>query len=149
MRVGGGGKGGREARARSPTASAPLTPDTLDSSWAPPVAGSRPGAPHPALTDGRTESAAGGRGSADGGEVSTGSAAVRPAYELDELDDEWRALVAEVDDRLVAARAPRCSARERAAVVSALLASAPDEPAEAALDRAARLVRSARRAGAV
>jgi hypothetical protein len=68
---------------------------------------------------------------------------------LDELDDEWRALVAEVDDRLVAARAPRCSARERAAVVSALLASAPDEAAEAALDRAARLVRSQRRAGAV
>jgi hypothetical protein len=54
-----------------------------------------------------------------------------------------------VDDRLVAARAPRCSARERAAVVSALLASAPDEAAEAALDRAARLVRSQRRAGAV
>ena len=36
-----------------------------------------------------------------------------------------------------------------AVLVSALLASAPDEAAEAALDRAARLVRSQRRAGAV
>ena len=80
------------------------------------------------------------------GDVAT--AAVRDAYELEELDDEWRALVQEVDDRLVAARAPKCGAAERAAVVQALLASAPDEAAEDALDRAARLVRAARRGGA-
>ena len=59
-----------------------------------------------------------------------------------------RALVQEVDDRLVAARAPKCGAAERASVVQALLASAPDESAEDALDRAARLVRAARRGGA-
>lgn len=132
----------------APPTSPHRVPPGVDS-WAPPVAGSRPGAPHPALTEGRTESPGGGARGSLTGDVSSGSAAVRPAYELDELDEEWRALIAEVDDRLVAARAPRCSARERAAVVSALLASAPDEPAEAALDRAARLVRSARRAGAV
>lgn len=140
------------------------------SSWpaAARVAGGGSGRPHPALqisspSDGNTHThsynysaganasaamAAASSFSAGGGGSVGATAAVRDAYELEELDDEWRALVQEVDDRLVAARAPKCGAAERAAVVQALLASAPDESAEDALDRAARLVRAARRGGA-
>jgi hypothetical protein len=125
------------------------------------VAGGAPGAPHPALqisspsdANPRSSSCSGAASHSGGAAASSGAtgaaatAAVRDAYELEELDDEWRALVQEVDDRLVAARAPKCGAAERASVVQALLASAPDESAEDALDRAARLVRAARRGGA-
>jgi hypothetical protein len=70
--------------------------------------------------------------------------AVRAAYEVEDLDDEWRALVAEVDARLAAKRAKPCDARERALVVRALLASGPAEAADAALDRAALAVRDGR-----
>ena len=77
--------------------------------------------------------------------ISAGSVpAVRTAYEVEDLDDEWRALVAEVDGRLAARRAKPCDARERAAVVRVLLASGPAESADAALDRAARAVRDGR-----
>jgi hypothetical protein len=69
---------------------------------------------------------------------------VRAAYEVEDLDEEWGALVGEVDARLTARRAKPCDARERAVVVRALLASGPAEPAEAALDRAARVVREGR-----
>lgn len=142
-------------------ASATATPA---SSWpaAARVAGGVSGRPHPALRVSSPSpseagnsarhsygSAAGGAAADSSGAASVGAtAAVRDAYELEELDDEWRALVQEVDDRLVAARAPKCGAAERASVVQALLASAPDESAEDALDRAARLVRAARRGGA-
>ncbi len=70
--------------------------------------------------------------------------AVRAAYEVEDLDGEWAALVAEVDGRLSSRRAKPCDARERAAVVRALLASGPAEAAEDALDRAARVVREGR-----
>lgn len=146
------------------------TAATPASSWpaAARVAGGASGRPHPALqVSSPSPSEAAGMGNAAAGQsysytnnpavagdassaaTSVGAtAAVRDAYELEELDDEWRALVQEVDDRLVAARAPKCGAAERASVVQALLASAPDESAEDALDRAARLVRAARRGGA-
>lgn len=138
----------------APGSAAATTPA---SSWpaAARVAGGNTGRPHPALQiSSPAESAAqsynySAAAASSGGNAATATtAAVRDAYELEELDDEWRALVQEVDDRLVAARAPKCGAAERAAVVQALLASAPDESAEDALDRAARLVRAARRGGA-
>jgi len=147
----------------SSNANSTTTTPAAAASWpaAARVAGGASGRPHPALqisspSEGNTTHShnyasafAGGAAAASSGTMSVGATvAVRDAYELEELDDEWRALVQEVDDRLVAARAPKCGAAERAAVVQTLLASAPDESAEDALDRAARLVRAARRGGA-
>lgn len=157
----GTGKATTASAAAVPVAVGASTPAASASSSWPAAArvagGAGAGKPHPALaisspsegnTYNNTTSSAGGGAGAAAASSSSSTAVVRDAYELDELDDEWRALVQEVDDRLVAARAPKCGPAERASVVQALLASAPDESAEDALDRAARLVRAARRGGA-
>ncbi|EIE23746.1 hypothetical protein COCSUDRAFT_63271 [Coccomyxa subellipsoidea C-169] len=64
------------------------------------------------------------------------AAGVAPAYDLDDLDDEWKALLSELEDRLYQEGKQGMDAEDRAVAVRSLLVSTARETPEAALGKA-------------
>ncbi|KAK9905653.1 hypothetical protein WJX75_003950 [Coccomyxa subellipsoidea] len=74
------------------------------------------------------------------------AAGVPPAYDLDDLDDEWKALLSELDDRLYQGGKQGMDAEDRAVAVRSLLVSTARETPEAALAKALEDIDRHRRA---
>ncbi|BDA47625.1 hypothetical protein COCOBI_10-4740 [Coccomyxa sp. Obi] len=64
------------------------------------------------------------------------AAGVAPAYDLDDLDDEWKALLNELEDRLYQGGKQGMDAEDRAVAIRSLLVSTARETPEAALAKA-------------
>ncbi|CAL8471935.1 g11477 [Coccomyxa elongata] len=64
------------------------------------------------------------------------AAEVAPAYDLDDLDDEWKALLNELEDRLYQGGKQGMDAEDRAVAIRSLLVSTARETPEAALAQA-------------
>ena len=67
-------------------------------------------------------------------------------YDAEDLDEEWAALLRDLDARLVAAGRPRLDPRERAVAIRSLIVATASQSAEAALAKAAADVDGYRRA---
>ncbi|CAK0783139.1 hypothetical protein CVIRNUC_006335 [Coccomyxa viridis] len=81
-------------------------------------------------------------------EKSKAAAAVAPAYDLDDLDDEWKALLNELEDRLLQQGAQGMDATDRAVAIRTLIVSTAREAPEVALESALKQILRYRKAAA-